>query len=214
MSSFFHPSHRFAQVFWPKEAWTTDVERPVWICSGSQSLTRNILNHQASTWERVGADIFRWNGDSRIFLNIWAHPPFPIQWQEAHLGGNLRPGIQDHLIYWSRWSRALPAHYGLWIDWVCSRVCHAYGRRKRRIDWNEQRTSWNCCHFGSPRYGCHHKNRHGRDHSTSHTNRLKTPKNVLDETTKQLLKILKSHGCRKTPMFIDDMDAVVDASVA
>jgi len=48
----------------------------------------------------------------------------------------------------------------------------------------------------------------------SDTNRLKTPKNVLDETTKQLLKILKSHGCRKTPMFIDNMDAVVDASVA
>jgi len=48
----------------------------------------------------------------------------------------------------------------------------------------------------------------------SHTNRLKTPKNVLDETTQQLLKILKSHGCRKTPMFIDNMDAVVDASVA
>jgi GTPase len=41
-----------------------------------------------------------------------------------------------------------------------------------------------------------------------------TPANVLEETENQLLKILKGGGCRKTPMFIDSMDAVVLASVS
>jgi GTPase len=41
-----------------------------------------------------------------------------------------------------------------------------------------------------------------------------TPKNILDDTETQLLKVLKGGGCRKTPMFINNMDDVVITSVS
>ena len=40
-----------------------------------------------------------------------------------------------------------------------------------------------------------------------------TPAHVLESTIKQLTKILKSPGCRKNPVFIDDMSHVVDAAL-
>ncbi|OAX41058.1 GTP-binding protein 1 [Rhizopogon vinicolor AM-OR11-026] len=39
-----------------------------------------------------------------------------------------------------------------------------------------------------------------------------TPPNVLAETTKQVVKILKSPGCRKTPVFVDSMEVAVESS--
>ncbi|OJA13059.1 hypothetical protein AZE42_01886 [Rhizopogon vesiculosus] len=39
-----------------------------------------------------------------------------------------------------------------------------------------------------------------------------TPPNVLAETTKQVVKILKSPGCRKTPVFVNSMEVAVESS--
>ncbi|EGN99837.1 hypothetical protein SERLA73DRAFT_180069 [Serpula lacrymans var. lacrymans S7.3] len=39
-----------------------------------------------------------------------------------------------------------------------------------------------------------------------------TPPNVLAETTKQVVKILKSPGCRKTPVFVNSMEIAVELS--
>lgn len=40
-----------------------------------------------------------------------------------------------------------------------------------------------------------------------------TPAHVLETTIKQLTKILKSPGCRKTPVFVNDMGEVLDAAL-
>ncbi|KAG2043632.1 P-loop containing nucleoside triphosphate hydrolase protein [Suillus americanus] len=39
-----------------------------------------------------------------------------------------------------------------------------------------------------------------------------TPPNILNETTKQVVKILKSPGCRKTPVFVNSMEVAVESS--
>ncbi|KAH7929879.1 P-loop containing nucleoside triphosphate hydrolase protein [Leucogyrophana mollusca] len=39
-----------------------------------------------------------------------------------------------------------------------------------------------------------------------------TPPNVLAETTKQVVKILKSPGCRKTPVFVNSTEAAIELS--
>jgi GTPase len=39
-----------------------------------------------------------------------------------------------------------------------------------------------------------------------------TPPNILNETTKQIVKILKSPGCRKTPVFVNSMEVAVESS--
>lgn len=39
-----------------------------------------------------------------------------------------------------------------------------------------------------------------------------TPPNVLDQTKAQLSKILKSPGCRRSPVFVEDMRDVVELS--
>ncbi|KAG8694934.1 hypothetical protein FRC09_009506 [Ceratobasidium sp. 395] len=39
-----------------------------------------------------------------------------------------------------------------------------------------------------------------------------TPANVLQDTIKQVVKILKSPGCRKTPVFVKSMEQVVELS--
>lgn len=39
-----------------------------------------------------------------------------------------------------------------------------------------------------------------------------TPPNVLAETVKQVVKILKSPGCRKNPVFVKSMDTAVELS--
>ena len=39
-----------------------------------------------------------------------------------------------------------------------------------------------------------------------------TPANVLAETVKQVVKILKSPGCRKTPVFVKSLEASVELS--
>lgn len=39
-----------------------------------------------------------------------------------------------------------------------------------------------------------------------------TPANVLAETIKQVVKILKSPGCRKTPVFVKSLEASVELS--
>ncbi|KAF7315749.1 hypothetical protein MIND_00090800 [Mycena indigotica] len=41
-----------------------------------------------------------------------------------------------------------------------------------------------------------------------------TPPNVLEETIKQVTKILKSPGCRKTPVFVKSMETAVEISMA
>jgi GTPase len=38
------------------------------------------------------------------------------------------------------------------------------------------------------------------------------PKNILEATLQQLVKVLKSAGCRKIPMFINSMDDVLHVS--
>ncbi|KAH7904507.1 P-loop containing nucleoside triphosphate hydrolase protein [Hygrophoropsis aurantiaca] len=39
-----------------------------------------------------------------------------------------------------------------------------------------------------------------------------TPPNVLEETTKQVVKILKSPGCRKTPVFVNSTEVAIELS--
>ncbi|KAG1737668.1 P-loop containing nucleoside triphosphate hydrolase protein [Suillus lakei] len=39
-----------------------------------------------------------------------------------------------------------------------------------------------------------------------------TPPNILNETTKQVVKILKSPGCRKTPVFVNSMEVAIESS--
>ena len=39
-----------------------------------------------------------------------------------------------------------------------------------------------------------------------------TPPNVLAETIKQVVKILKSPGCRKTPVFVKSLETAVEVS--
>ena len=39
-----------------------------------------------------------------------------------------------------------------------------------------------------------------------------TPPNKLAETVKQVTKILKSPGCRKTPVFVKNMEQAVEIS--
>lgn len=39
-----------------------------------------------------------------------------------------------------------------------------------------------------------------------------TPANILAETVKQVTKILKSPGCRKTPVFVKSMEIAVEVS--
>ena len=39
-----------------------------------------------------------------------------------------------------------------------------------------------------------------------------TPANVLAETVKQVVKILKSPGCRKTPVFVKSLETAVELS--
>lgn len=39
-----------------------------------------------------------------------------------------------------------------------------------------------------------------------------TPPNVLAETIKQVTKILKSPGCRKTPVFVRSLEVAVELS--
>jgi len=39
-----------------------------------------------------------------------------------------------------------------------------------------------------------------------------TPPNILEETLKQIVKILKSPGCRKTPVFVKDAEVAVEVS--
>ncbi len=39
-----------------------------------------------------------------------------------------------------------------------------------------------------------------------------TPANVLAETLKQVVKNLKSPGCRKTPVFVKSLEAAVELS--
>lgn len=39
-----------------------------------------------------------------------------------------------------------------------------------------------------------------------------TPPNVLAETIKQVVKILKSPGCRKTPVFVNSLEIAVELS--
>jgi len=41
-----------------------------------------------------------------------------------------------------------------------------------------------------------------------------TPANVLQETIKQVTKILKSPGCRKTPVFVKSAEVAVEVSQA
>jgi len=41
-----------------------------------------------------------------------------------------------------------------------------------------------------------------------------TPENVLEETKKQVMKILKSPGCRKTPVFVKNLETAVEISQA
>jgi len=41
-----------------------------------------------------------------------------------------------------------------------------------------------------------------------------TPKNILEDTVKQVTKILKSPGCRKTPVFVENMETAVEVSLA
>lgn len=40
-----------------------------------------------------------------------------------------------------------------------------------------------------------------------------TPPHILEATIKQLTKILRSPGCRKTPVFVEDMGQVVDSAL-
>jgi len=39
-----------------------------------------------------------------------------------------------------------------------------------------------------------------------------TPPNILESTIKQLIKILKSPGCRKQPLFVEDLESVIAAA--
>jgi hypothetical protein len=41
-----------------------------------------------------------------------------------------------------------------------------------------------------------------------------TPPNVLAETVKQVVKILKSPGCRKTPVFVKSMETAVEVAMS
>jgi GTPase len=40
-----------------------------------------------------------------------------------------------------------------------------------------------------------------------------TPPHILEATIKQLMKILRSPGCRKSPIFIENQEQVVDSAL-
>lgn len=130
----------------------------------------------------------------------------------------------------SGWSRAVSEDDSLWADIRCSVLCHVGNWRKCGCHRDDQGTSSDRIGAEYPCHDLHHEGE--KTCSTTLCVMLKsheidmTPPNVLAETTKQVVKILRSPGCkqvlvlsytsyilkiyRKSPVFVSSTEVAVE----
>lgn len=95
--------------------------------------------------------------------------------------------------------RAISENYSVWADVGSAIVCDSHGWGQRWGYWHVKRASSNCSSFKCSRCCLHYQGRKVAPRTSSWLNFTQidmTPPNVLAETTNQVVKILKSPGCR------------------
>lgn len=114
------------------------------------------------------------------------------------------------------WTREVSQDDIIWPYFWISLMRHAHGWCKCGVNWHVKGAS---CNLASPQ--CPGSSLYNQGILLSTFRRYNilllvqidmTPPNVLAETIKQVTKILKSPGCRKTPVFVNSLESAVEVS--
>jgi hypothetical protein len=137
------------------------------------------------------------------------------------MGGDCRTGGEDRVFHRPCGPRAISEDDAVWLDVGCSVLRHTGRGCECWVDRHVEGAFGDRLGFECAGGGVHYEGRPcDRSEKTFMTliggnvQIDMTPPNVQAETVKQVVKILRSPGCRKTPVFVRSKEVAVEIAQA